>query len=93
MHGKRNDVIRLVKDIAIRKESFGALIYDRKGYRFYKVNNMGHYIFELISKAEFSIERLVGKLVEEFHEDREVVEKDVIEFLKELNKRGLIREV
>ncbi|MCM8763212.1 MAG: PqqD family protein [Candidatus Omnitrophica bacterium] len=69
-----------------------AFIIHPKDGLIYPLNRTATRIWELVD-GKNSVSELVAKIEEEFEEDKEVIEKDIDSFLKDLLKTDLIVKV
>lgn len=56
---------------------------------YYGARFAGHQIWQLIAQPQ-SVDKLVESLMERFDAEREIIQQDVLAFLLELHKEGLI---
>ena len=60
--------------------------------QYYGLGGVGPRVWELI-EAPRTYEQLVEQILEEFEVEREVCEKDMLEFLEQMEKLGLVERV
>lgn len=79
----------LKKDMFTRCQSIKGVMYLAKDGNAYKLNEMGLKIWNLIDGKK-ELDDIINIILEEFQQERIIVERDVITFLKALEKRKLI---
>ena len=57
--------------------------------QYYGLGGVGPRVWELIEQPR-TLEQLVEQVLEEFEVEREVCEKDMVEFLEQMEKLGLV---
>lgn len=60
--------------------------------QYYGLGGVGPRVWELIEEPR-TFEDLVNQILEEFEVEREVCEKDMVEFLAQMEKLGLVERV
>lgn len=85
-----NDLPQQNPDIAARVIDGTAYLMDPTAGELHALSAVGTRIYELID-GQRTVEVIVAELLEEFDADRELVEKDALAFLDELESKGLVR--
>ena len=75
--------------LSVRKIGDEIFIFDRKLSRIHTFNKVGSLIWERLKEDTFP-ESIVNLIIERFEVDRETAEKDLREFIDELEKKKLI---
>ena len=74
----------------IRKEKFGTVIFDTLTEKIFITDQIGGEILQLVEEGK-DMAGIVDVLAQDYDCDREVIEKDVIEFTNELKSSNIVR--
>lgn len=66
-----------------------AVIFSEEGQWIHELNSIGVEIWELC-EGVLSFQAIVDKICDEYEIEREVAEADILSFIEELSKKGLI---
>ena len=77
------------EDIASSVLDGEVCIFDPNSGMYFNLNDTASFIWELIEK-EASLEYIISKVKDEFDGDYELIEKEILEFLKNSVKEGLL---
>ncbi len=81
--------MNLTEHTKIRKEKFGTVLFDTLTEKIFVTDEIGSEILQLIEQGK-DLPQMVGELCETFDGDRQVIEKDVIEFTEQLKSDNII---
>jgi hypothetical protein len=81
--------MNLTEHTKIRKEKFGTVLFDTLTEKIFVTDEIGSEILRLIEQGE-DLSQMVGELCEAFDGDRQIIEKDVIEFTDQLKSDKII---
>ena len=73
----------------IRKEKFGTVVFDTLTEKIFITDRIGSEILQLIKQGK-DLPQVVSELSEAFEGDRQIIEKDVIEFTDQLKSNNII---
>ena len=73
----------------IRKEKFGTVVFDTLTEKIFITDHIGSQILQLIADGKSQSE-IVSALSDAFDGDKQVIEKDVIEFADQLKSNNII---
>ena len=73
----------------IRKEKFGTVVFDTLTEKIFITDRIGGEILQLIKQGK-DLPQVVSELSEAFEGDRQIIEKDVIEFTNQLKSNNII---
>ena len=73
----------------IRKEKFGTVVFDTLTEKIFITDRIGSEILQLIKQGK-DLPQVVSELSEAFEGDRQIIEKDVIEFTNQLKSNNII---
>jgi len=73
----------------IRKEKFGTVLFDTLTEKIFITDRIGGEILQLIKQRK-DLPQVVSELSEAFEGDRQIIEKDVIEFTNQLKSNNII---
>lgn len=80
------------KDIIIHDESSGCVLLNMENGSFYGVHDLSLEIWKMLDDI-FEAEQIVVRIAAKFKDiDKEEISNDVISFIAELKKEGLIKE-
>lgn len=81
--------MRFTEHTKIRKEKFGTVVFDTLTEKIFITDEVGSEILQLIEKGR-ELPQIVSELEEAFDGDKQVIEKDVIEFSDQLKLNNII---
>ena len=81
--------VTISDSLSVRKIGDEIFIFDRKLSKIHTFNKVGSLIWERL-KEDTIPESIVDLIIERFDVDRETAEKDLMEFVDELEKKKLI---
>lgn len=73
----------------IRKEKFGTVIFDTLSEKIFITGRVGAEILQLIEQGK-SLPDIVSKLCESYDGDRQIIEKDIVEFTGRLESNNIV---
>ena len=73
----------------VRKEKFGMVVFDTLTEKIFITGEIGGEILQLIEQGK-DLPEIVSELNESFDGDRQIIEKDVIEFTNQLKSNNII---
>lgn len=86
----RSSVIQAAGDLCVADLGGDAVVLDSNGGRYYGLNEVAARILELVKEPR-SVGDVVALMQEEYDVPDEVLEKDVIHFLEEMEDYELVR--
>lgn len=81
--------MNLTEHTKIRKEKFGTVVFDTLTEKIFITDEIGGEILQLIGQSK-DLPQIISELSEIFDGDRQVIEKDVIEFTNQLKSNNII---
>lgn len=75
----------------IRKEKFGTVVFDTLTEKIFITDEVGSEILRLVEQG-MDLPEIVGTLTDSYDGDREAMEKDIAEFVKQLKSNKIICE-
>lgn len=76
--------------VKLRNEKFGAVVFDTLKEKVYVTNETAGEILDLIKQGK-SKEEIIDALEENYRSDAETIEKEVSEFLQELENLKVVK--
>lgn len=73
----------------IRKEKFGTVVFDTLTEKIFITDEVGGEILQLVKQGK-DLPEIISKLAELFDADESIIEKDVVEFTKQLKASNII---
>jgi hypothetical protein len=87
---KERDIeMNFTEHTKIRKEKFGTVVFDTLTEKIFITDQIGGEILQLIEQDK-DLPTIVGELGENFDGDKQMIEKDVIEFTDQLRANNII---
>ena len=81
--------MNFTKHTKIRKEKFGTVVFDTLTEKIFITDRIGGEILQLIEQGK-DLSEIVSELSESFDGDKEVIERDVIEFSDQLKTNNIV---
>jgi len=81
--------IKIEKDIIIREENFGGLLFNRKKRELFELNKSGFFIINEINKNT-PPEEIILKMVKKYNLPKSKAEKDFNFFIRLLKKENFL---
>ena len=85
-----NNIVQRKKDLLESNIDDEKVMMSLENNEYYGLNSVASRIWELLTEKQ-SISSIVNQLMEEYDIDRENCEKDVLDFIQELNEKNLIQ--
>ncbi|PKL49815.1 MAG: hypothetical protein CVV39_02410 [Planctomycetes bacterium HGW-Planctomycetes-1] len=82
--------MNFTKHTKIRKERFGAVVFDTLTEKIFVTDEIGGEILRLIEKGK-DLTHIISVLCDNYDGDRQTIEKDVIEFTNQLKSNSIVR--
>lgn len=77
--------------VKVRREKFGSVIFDVAREKVYVTGEVGGDILDMV-RAGKTIDEIVDHLGDLYDCSRDIIKQDVLEFMEELRKAGLLEE-
>ena len=87
---KQGASLSLVKQVRIREEEFGAIVYDFVKEKAIAVNKTGLSILNLLEERNYTIDQLTEELSRRYKGDVSVIRNHVIAFAERMIEAGII---
>ncbi len=81
--------MKFTEHTKIRNEKFGTVVFDTLSEKIFITDQIGTEILRLIEQ-EKELSGIVNELCESFDGDRQIIEKDVIEFTDQLKSNNIV---
>ncbi len=81
--------MKFTEHTKIRNEKFGTVVFDTLSEKIFITDQIGTEILKLIEQ-EKELSGIVNELCESFDGDRQIIEKDVIEFTDQLKSNNIV---
>ena len=81
--------MKFTEHTKIRKEKFGTVLFDTLTEKIFITDPVGSEILQLIEQSK-DLPQIISELGETFDGDRQIIEKDVIEFTNQLKSNNII---
>ena len=83
---------KIAEDIIVRQEDFGGLAYNPRNITITEFNNIGLVILKMCN-GKNSISQIIRQISDAWKKDEKEVKNDVINFIGNIESRGLIKWV
>jgi len=81
--------MNLTEHTKLRKEKFGTVVFDTLTEKIFVTDEIGAEILQLIEEGKNS-SQVISELGKNFDGDKQMIEKDVIEFIDQLKSNNII---
>lgn len=82
--------MNLTEHVKIRKEKFGTVVFDTLTEKIFVTDQIGGEILQLIEQGE-DLSEILSTLADSYDGDKQIIEKDVVEFTERLKLNNIIR--
>ena len=87
---EREILMNFTKHTKIRKEKFGTVVFETLTEKIFITDQTGGEILQLIEQGK-DLPEIVGVLGDSYDGDKQMIEKDVVEFIGQLKTNNLLR--
>lgn len=81
--------MHFAKYVKVRQEKFGAVIFETLKEKVFVANKTGGDILQLLEKGK-PLDDIIKRLENEYSENNSHIKTDVIDFVNELEKNGIL---
>jgi len=81
--------MKLTEHTKIRKEKFGAVVFETLTEKVFVADAVGAEILELITQRK-TLPEILARLTDNYEADRQVIERDVAEFIEQLRSSKIM---
>jgi hypothetical protein len=87
---KNDSIFSLSKQVRIREEEFGGIVYDFMKEKAIAVNKTGLSIIRLLEEQSCTIDQLTADLSNMYQGDSTAIRNSVVKFLEKMTEAGII---
>ncbi len=83
--------MQLAKFVKFREEKFGGVLFETRSEKVFTLNAVASAVVREITAGSDEAQ-IVMKMKERFEDREEAIERDALEFIAELRKKGLVQD-